>query len=72
MPELWINHGGSKCQTVNDGSERQTVSDDGSERQNWECDIWTSNWEVTMTLNAEIENATLNVKLRSDGSKRRN
>ena len=35
--------------------------------------LWTSNWEVMMALNAETENATLNVKLRSnDGSERRN
>ena len=33
--------------------------------------LWTSNWEVMIALNAETENATLNVKLGSDDSSER-
>ena len=35
--------------------------------------LWTPSWDMMVALNAEIENMTLNVKLRSDdGSERRN
>ena len=43
-------------------------SDDGSERhtEKWWRWLWTSNWEVITTPNAETEDATLNVDLKID------
>ena len=62
-------------------------TDDGSERRNWKATmmalnaetekwwwwLWTSNWEVITTPNAETEDATLNMDMKiDDGSECRN